>query len=255
MEIDGRTFLISGGASGLGAACVREFCGAGANVVIADVDHQRGADLADEIGSQACFIATDVTSGKAVRQAIEFAVEKVGGLHGAITCAGILSAARVVGRDGPHDLDLFRRVIEVNLVGTFNVARLAAVEIAKSQADEDGERGAIVMTASVAAWDGQIGQAGYAASKGGVASMTLPMTRELGRHGIRVVSIAPGVFGTPMMQAVGDELRESLESQIPFPNRFGRPEEFASLARHAIENRMLNGTILRLDGGLRMGAK
>jgi NAD(P)-dependent dehydrogenase (short-subunit alcohol dehydrogenase family) len=254
MEIGGRTFLISGGASGLGAACARDFCAAGANVVIADLNAEAGKALVGEIGSQARFVSTNVTNADAVQAAVAMAQEQFGSLDGAITCAGILNAARVVGREGPHDLELFRRVIEVNLVGTFNVARLAAAEIAKKpEPDEEGERGVIVMTASVAAWDGQIGQAGYSASKGGVASMTLPMARDLGRNGIRVVSIAPGIFGTPMMEAVTDELRESLESQVPFPKRFGRPDEFAALARHAIENRMLNGTTLRLDGALRMG--
>lgn len=255
MQISERTFLISGGASGLGAACCRQFANAGGNVVVADLDEARGSEVAAEIGNGATFIKTDVTDEQSVERAVQQAVDQFGPIHGTVTCAGIVDGARLIGREGPHDLKRFRRVIEVNLIGTFNVARLVASQIAGGQPDDEGERGVIVMTASVAVWEGQIGQAAYSASKGGVAAMTLPLARELGRHGIRVVSIAPGVFGTPMMQAVNDELRESLESQVPFPKRFGRPEEFAALAQHIVENRMLNGAVLRLDGGLRMGPK
>ncbi len=255
MQLSGRTFLISGGASGLGAACCRQFANAGGNVVVADVDEAHGSEVAAGIGDRATFVKTDVTDEPSVARAVQQAVDQFGAIHGAVTCAGILDGARLVGRDGPYDLEKFRRVIEVNLIGTFNVARLVAAQVAAGQPDEEGERGVIVMTASVAAWEGQIGQAAYSASKGGVAAMTLPLARELGRHGIRVVSIAPGVFGTPMMQAVNDQLRESLESQVPFPQRFGRPEEFAALAQHIVENRMLNGAVLRLDGALRMGPK
>ncbi len=255
MHIADRTFLVSGGASGLGAATCRRLADAGANVIVADIDTDRAQELAAEIGDRARSIGVDVTEPSSVEAAIELAAKEFGGLHGAITCAGILGAARVVGRDGPHDLELFRRVIEVNLIGTFNVIRLAAAKIAAAQPDEAGERGVLVTTASVAAWDGQIGQAAYSASKGGVAAMSLPIARELASVGIRIVSIAPGVFDTKMMQAVTPEQRESLESQIPFPKRFGRPEEFASLVQQAIENQMLNGTTLRIDGALRMGSQ
>ena len=258
MELAGHTFLVTGGASGLGAGCCRRFVAAGANVVIADIDEQAGTELDRELGAAVRFCTTDVTSESDVNRAVEAGVSEFGALHGVISCAGILRAGRVVGREQPHDFEQFRMVVDVNLNGTFNVVRCAAQAIAAAPVgadDADGERGVVIMTASVAAWDGQIGQAAYAASKGGVASMTLPMARELGRHGIRVVSIAPGIFATPMMDAVSVEMRESLESQIPFPRRMGLPDEFASLAQHIVENRLLNGATLRLDGAVRMGPR
>lgn len=255
MKIRGSTFLVSGGGSGLGAATARHFAQAGANVVAADIDQTNAAAVAAEIGPAAVAVKTDVTSTESVTAAIDTAVEKFGRLDGAVNCAGILRGARVVGRDAPHDLDLFRRVIEVNLIGTFNVVRLAAAKMAEQSPNDEGERGVIVNTASVAFAEGQIGQAAYSASKGGVASMTLPIARELARFGIRVVSIAPGVFETSMMAATPEELRDSLVSQAAFPARFGRAEEFAMLARQIVENPMLNGTTLRLDGAMRMGAK
>jgi len=255
MLVANHTILISGGGSGLGAACARHFVGLGGQVVIADLNSEAGAKLAAELGPTAAFSQCDVCSSDSVQQAIDLALDRFGALHGAICCAGILAANRVVSRDGPHDLDLFRRVVEVNLVGSFNVARLAAVAMQRHSPDEQGERGVILLTSSVAAFEGQIGQAAYAASKGGIASLTLPMARELGKFGIRVVSIAPGVFNTPMMQAAPPAVRKSLEEQIPFPPRFGEPAEFAALAWHIFENPLLNGTTLRLDGALRMGPK
>lgn len=254
MEIAGHTFLISGGSSGLGAACVRRLVGHGANVVIADLSNA-GLALAESLGSQAVFAPTDVTSEVDVRRAIELGVQEFGGLHGAITCAGILQAERVVGRDGAASLAAFQRVININLVGTFNVVRLAAEAISKQSPGPDGERGVIVMTSSVAAEEGQIGQAAYSASKGGVASMTLPLARDLARSGIRVVSIAPGVFETPMVQAAPEAVRKSLAEQIPFPSRLGQPDEFAALVEHVFVNVMLNGTVVRIDGAMRMGPR
>lgn len=255
MELADHTFLVTGGASGLGAACCRRFAAAGANVVIADVDEQAGAELARELGAAGRSCPTDVTSEIDVQRAVEAALSGFGVLHGVVTCAGILRAGRIVGRQQPHDFEQFRTVIDINLNGTFNAVRCAAQAITAAPTGADGERGVVIMTASVAAWDGQIGQTAYAASKGGVASMTLPMARELGRHGIRVVSIAPGIFATPMMRGVSAEVRESLEEQIPFPKRFGMPDEFASLAQHVVENRLLNGATLRLDGAVRMGPR
>lgn len=250
-----RTYLITGGASGLGEACARRFVADGASVIIADLDSERGESLAGELGSMAAFVRADVTNAEEVQSAIQSGSEKFGPLSGAIHCAGILGAARILGRQGPHDLGLFRRVIEVNLVGTFNVLRLAAAAMADNEPGKDGERGVIITTASVAAFEGQIGQAAYAAAKGGVSSLTLPAARELARFGIRVVAIAPGVFETPMMGATTPELTKSLTEQIPFPARLGKPQEFAALAAHIVDNRMLNGCVLRLDGALRMGSK
>jgi NAD(P)-dependent dehydrogenase (short-subunit alcohol dehydrogenase family) len=255
MDVAGKTFLVVGGASGLGEACVRRFCASRANVVIADRNAAAGERLVAELGPNAKFAAVDVTSEVEVQQAINLACDAFGELHVAINCAGILGAARIVGRDGPHDLSLFERVIRVNLVGTFNVLRLASAAMTSNSPGEDGERGVIINTASVAAWEGQIGQAAYAASKGGVAALTLPAARELAKHGIRVAAIAPGVFETPMMGGAAPEIQQSLAAQIPFPSRFGKPDEFAALAQHIVENRMLNGCVLRLDGASRMGAK
>lgn len=255
MLIASHTFLISGGSSGLGAACARHLVGLGGNVVIADLNAEAGEKIASELGSTAAFAACNVSSADDVQRAVDLALERFGALHGAICCAGILGASRVATREGPHDLDLFRRVIEVNLIGSFNVARLATAAMLKHSPNEQGERGAIVFTSSVAAFEGQIGQAAYSASKGGVASMTLPMARELGKHGIRVVSIAPGVINTPMMQNSPEAVRKSLEEQVPFPPRLGEPAEYAALVSHIFENTYLNGSVIRLDGAMRMGPK
>lgn len=255
MNVSQSVVLITGGASGLGASCARRLSQAGARVVIVDRNEQRAVELATELGAGALAFAADVGSDSSLTAAVQAAVDRCGAIHAAVCCAGVLEAHRVLGKEGPHSLSLFESVIRVNLIGTFNTARLAAAAMGKNSPAEDGERGVIVMTSSVAAFEGQIGQAAYAASKGGVAAMTLPMARDLGRHGIRVVSVAPGVFETPMMQAAPDNVRQSLASQIPFPPRFGDPAEFAALVQHIFENRMLNGAVLRIDGGVRMGPK
>ena len=255
MQLTNRTFLITGGASGLGAACCRLFVEAGANVIVADLNQAAGDALAASLKQQARCVVADVTRPDQVQSAIDAARQHFGALHGVVHCAGVLHAERVVGKQGPHDLDAFRRVIEINLIGTFNVIRLTAAAMATNQPAADGERGVIVTTASVAAFEGQIGQAAYAASKGGVASLTLPVARELARFGIRAVAIAPGVFDTAMVGSLSTEQQQSLASQVPFPPRLGKPEEFARFARQIVENAMLNGTVVRLDGALRMSAK
>ncbi len=255
MRIDGRTIWITGGSSGLGAACAERLFAAGANLVISDVNAAAGEALAAKLKDRAVFVETDVTDEESVQRAINVAHKQFGAVHGVVNCAGILGAARVVGRDGPHSLELFSRVIQANLIGTFNVVRLAAAAMAENEPDQEGERGVIVNTSSVAAFEGQIGQAAYAASKGGVASMTLPIARELAPLGIRLVTIAPGVFSTPMMEAAPPKVLESLASQAVFPPRLGKPAEFAALVHHVLENCMLNGTIIRLDGAMRMGPK
>jgi NAD(P)-dependent dehydrogenase (short-subunit alcohol dehydrogenase family) len=255
MHLPGSTFLVSGGGSGLGAACVRMLAAAGANVVIADLNHDTGAALAAELGKPVRFVATDVTDEASVAKAVGAALETFGGLHGSVQCAGIALAEKVLGKAGPNPLANFARVIQVNLIGTYNVIRLAADAMAKNAPTAGGERGVIVSTASVAAFDGQIGQAAYAASKGGVVSLTLPLARELARSGIRVMTIAPGIFDTPLMAGLPEPARQSLAQQVPFPPRLGRPDEFAALVRHILENEMLNGDVIRLDGALRMAAK
>jgi NAD(P)-dependent dehydrogenase (short-subunit alcohol dehydrogenase family) len=255
MNIPGSTFLVSGGGSGLGAACVRMLASGGANVIIADVNRETGQKLADELGSKARFVPTDVTSETDVQNAVNTAVSTFGSLHGAITCAGIAVAEKVLGKSAPHPLGSFTKVIQVNLIGTFNVIRLAAAAMATGTPAPNGERGVIVTTASVAAFDGQIGQVAYSASKGGVVAMTLPIARELARFGIRIVAIAPGIFDTPLLAGLPEPARQSLAQQVPFPTRLGRPDEFAALAQHIIENEMLNGEVIRLDGAMRMAAK
>lgn len=255
MHVADHAFLITGGASGLGAGCARRLASLSANVVIADLNGEAGAALAKELGARARFVLTDVASAESGQAAVDAAVKQFGAIHGLVNCAGILAASRVVGRDGPHDLALFQKVIQVNLVGTFNMLRLAAAAMAKNPPNAEGERGVIVSTASVAAFEGQIGQAAYSASKGGVASLTLPAARELAKFGIRVAAIAPGVFETAMMEAAPGTVRDSLAEQAAFPPRFGRPDEFAQLVQQIIENPMLNGCVLRLDGAMRMGAK
>ena len=257
MLVKDRSFLVTGGGSGLGGACARRLIGAAASVVIADIDEQRGQSFAQELGPRALFLRTDVASEADVQAAVQTAVElsPTYGLSGVINCAGIVTGQRVLGRDGPHSLDAFVKVIEVNLIGTFNVIRLAATAMQELDPNEDDERGVIINTASVAAFEGQVGQAAYAASKGGVVSMTLPIARELAREQIRVVSIAPGLFDTPMMESFPDKVRQSLADQCLYPKRFGRPDEFAALVQHIIENPMLNGEVIRLDGAVRMAAR
>lgn len=255
MQIHGRTFLISGGGSGLGAATARRLIDSGGNVVLADINSAAGEGTAAELGERARFVRTDVTSEADVQAAIESALSTFGGLHGAVSCAGIASVEKTYGKRGVHPLDLFQRVITINLVGTFNVIRLAAAAMVQNEPGEDGERGVLINTASVAAFDGQIGQAAYSASKGGIVGMTLPIARDLASLGIRVVTIAPGIFETPLMAGLPEAARISLGQQVPFPSRLGRPEEYAALAAHIIENRMLNGEVIRLDGAIRMAPK
>ena len=255
MQTSGHTFLVTGGSSGLGAATVRHLAAAGAHVAIADLDREAGERLAIEIGAAAIFVAADVTDEAQVRAAMAVTVNRFSAVHGAIQCAGVAIAERILGKNGPHRLDTFARTIQVNLVGTFNVMRLAAQAMEKNSPDTDGERGVIINTASIAAFEGQIGQTAYSASKAGIAGMTLPAARELAKLGIRVMAIAPGVFETPMMAGMNEEVRASLGAQVPFPSRLGRPEEFAALVQHIVENPMLNGAVVRLDGALRMAAK
>jgi NAD(P)-dependent dehydrogenase (short-subunit alcohol dehydrogenase family) len=255
MEIRGKTFLVTGGASGLGAATARRLARTGGNVAICDLSGEQGAKLAREIGPAALFVATDVTDEGQLGRAVAAARSQFGALHGAVSCAGIAPGERILGKGGPHRLEGFRRAIEINLVGTFNVLRLAAQAMADNTPDSEGERGIIVNTASIAAFDGQIGQVAYSASKAGVVGLTLPAARELARFGIRVMTIAPGIFETPMVGGFNEELQQSLAAQIPFPPRLGRPDEFAALVEHIITNTMLNGEVIRLDGAVRMAPK
>lgn len=255
MDVQNKCILVSGGASGLGAACVRLLTKAGAKAVIVDLNNEMGNTLAEELGGSAVFVKANVIDEGEVQAAVNTAVEKFGGLHIAINCAGIGVAEKVVGKEFPHSLAAFTRVINVNLIGTFNVIRLAAFAMAKNAPTEAGERGVIINTASVAAFDGQIGQAAYSASKGGIVGMTLPIARELARSGIRVMTIAPGLFDTPLLAGLPEPARISLGQQVPFPPRLGRPDEYAALAKHIIENEMLNGEVIRLDGSIRMTAR
>lgn len=255
MQIAGGTFIVTGGASGLGAGTARMLAAAGANVVIADVDTERGSALARELGAGTRWVRTDVTDEASAAAAVATALDAFGGLQGLVNCAGIVHGEKVVGKEGPHSLAGFRRAIEINLIGTFNVLRLAADAMAKGTPNADGERGVIVNTASVAAFDGQIGQAAYGASKAAVAGMTLPIARELARSGIRVMTIAPGIFETPMLASLPQEVRDSLGKMVPFPPRLGKPVEFAALVRAIVEIPMLNGEVIRLDGAIRMAPK
>ncbi|MFS2204103.1 3-hydroxyacyl-CoA dehydrogenase [Variovorax sp. Varisp36] len=255
MQARDRGFVITGAGSGLGAATARRLVKAGASVLLLDRDIAAAQVLCHELGDRSIAVRADVTSAADVENALRLFREAFGDLHGVVNCAGVAPAEKVLGRERPHDLEAFARTIQINLVGTFNVLRLAAAEIAKNRAAEDGERGVIVNTASVAAFDGQIGQAGYAASKGGIAAMTLPVARELSRVGIRVVAVAPGIMETPMLSAMPAEVQQALGQMVPFPPRLGRPDEFASLVLHIIENQYLNGEVIRLDGAIRMAPK
>ncbi len=250
--IEDRIFLVTGAASGLGAAVARMLVAEGARVVLADIGRDAGERIAAELGDATRFSACDVTQEADGQGAVRLALDAFGHLHGLVNCAGVAPGEKVVGRDGPHRLDSFARAISINLVGTFNMIRLAADAMAREEPDASGERGVIVNTASIAAFDGQIGQAAYAASKGGVAALTLPVARELARHGIRVVTIAPGIFETPMMAGLPADVQESLGKTVPFPPRLGRPSEYAALVKHICQNPMLNGEVIRLDGALRM---
>jgi NAD(P)-dependent dehydrogenase (short-subunit alcohol dehydrogenase family) len=255
MKIQGKGALVTGGASGLGAATVRMLSAGGARVVIADINDQLGPKLAQELGETVAFVKTDITQEDQVQKLVEQAVRHTGGLHIVVNAAGIGVAEKVLGKNGPHDLKKFTRVIQVNLIGTFDVLRTASQPMATNAPDEGGNRGVIINTASIAAFDGQIGQVAYSASKGGIVGMTLPVARDLARHGIRIVTIAPGIFETPLLGALSEEIRASLSAQVPFPARLGKPPEYAALVRHIIENDMLNGETIRLDGAIRMAPK
>jgi NAD(P)-dependent dehydrogenase (short-subunit alcohol dehydrogenase family) len=253
MQIKGSTFIVTGGASGLGEGTVRMLAGAGANVVIADLQADKGEAIVKELGAKVRYVKCDVTSEADGQAAVDAAARNFGGLQGLVNCAGIAIAERTVKKEGPHALASFTRVITINLIGTFNMIRLAAVVMAKGQPIP--ERGVIVNTASVAAYDGQIGQAAYSASKGGVVGMTLPIARDLSRDGIRVCTIAPGIFETPMLLGMPKDVQDALAKQVPFPPRLGKPSDYAQLVKSIVENEMLNGEVIRLDGAIRMAPK
>jgi 3-hydroxyacyl-CoA dehydrogenase / 3-hydroxy-2-methylbutyryl-CoA dehydrogenase len=255
MKLDGAVALVTGGASGLGEATVRAFLGKGARAAILDRPNSAGDTLAKELGKNAIFVSADVTSSDQVAEAVQKTSAAFGGIHLVVNCAGVGAAMKTTGKQGPMPLDMFEMVIRINLIGTFNVIRLAATEMLKNTPNEEGERGVIINTASVAAFDGQIGQAAYSASKGGVVGMTLPIARDLARDGIRCITIAPGTFDTPMLAMLPEPQREALAAQIPFPSRLGQPREYAALAMHIVENAYLNGETIRLDGAIRMPPK
>ncbi len=255
MDIHQKTALIAGGASGLGEATARHFHKLGAKIVIFDLNEERGKALADELGEGAAFVAGSVTETPEVQRAIVLAQTRFGEIAIAVNTAGIATPGRILGKQGPLPLQTFTQVIAVNLIGAFNVMRLAAAAMQKNQPTSDGERGVIINTASIAAYEGQIGQAAYAASKGGVVGLTLPAARDLAKWGIRVVTIAPGLFDTPLLAGLPESVRDNLGKQIPFPSRLGRPPEYAFLAQHIVKNVLLNGEVIRLDGALRMGPR
>jgi NAD(P)-dependent dehydrogenase (short-subunit alcohol dehydrogenase family) len=255
MDIKNRVFLVTGAASGLGAGVARMIVEAGGRALLLDLNEEALKKTVQELGDATRFLRADVTSEEDGKAAIAAARAAFGRIDGLVNCAGVAPGERIVGRDGPHRLDSFARTVSINLIGTFNMLRLAAEAMAGNEPGDSGERGVIINTASVAAFDGQIGQAAYSASKGGVAAMTLPAARELARSGIRVLAIAPGIFGTPMLYAMPQEVQDSLGASVPFPSRLGRPEEFAALVRHIIENQMLNGEVIRLDGAIRMAPR
>ncbi len=255
MQIQDRVFIVTGSGSGLGAATARRLIGAGAYVLLADLNSETGTAQAAELGKNARFQQTDVADAASAAAALAACSSAFGALHGLVNCAGVAPSEKVVGREGPHKLESFARTVQVNLIGSFNMLRLAAAAMVRSEPDAGGECGVVVNTASVAAFDGQIGQAGYAASKGGVVAMTLPIARELARHGIRVMTIAPGIMETPMIKAMPTEVQDALGRMVPFPSRLGQPDEFARLVVHIIDNTYLNGEVIRLDGAIRMAAK
>jgi NAD(P)-dependent dehydrogenase (short-subunit alcohol dehydrogenase family) len=255
VQVSEMVFLVTGAASGLGAGVACALAERGASVVLADVNAVAGADLCKRLGRKTGFIKTDVTSEKEGAAAVDLAKSAFGGLHGLVNCAGVAPSERVLGRKGPHSLETFARAVSINLVGTFNMVRLAAVVMSEMPLNGGGERGVIVNTASIAAFEGQIGQSAYAASKAGVAGLTLPLARDLARHAIRVVTIAPGIFETPMLASLPSEAAAELAASVPFPQRLGQPHEFAALVVHICENSMLNGTVIRLDAALRMAPK
>jgi NAD(P)-dependent dehydrogenase (short-subunit alcohol dehydrogenase family) len=255
MQIKGNTFIVTGGASGLGGGTARMLAANGANVVIADLQADKGEALAKEFGKAGRFVKCDVTSEADGKAAVDAALKEFRGLQGLVNCAGIATGEKTIGKEGPHSLASFTKTININLIGTFNMIRLAAAAMAKQAPQPSGERGVIINTASVAAFDGQIGQAAYSASKGGIVGMTLPIARDLSRDGIRVLTIAPGIFETPMLHGLPKEIQDSLGKQVPFPSRLGRADEYAALAKAMIEIEMLNGEVVRLDGAIRMAPK
>jgi len=255
MNLQNASFVVTGGASGLGAATVRMIVAGGGRAVIADLKEDDGRALAQSLGDAAHFVRTDVGDEASAAAAVDAAMQRFGSLQGLVNCAGVVHGEKVIGKDGPHALASFARVININIIGTFNLIRLAAEAMARGTPNAGGERGVIVNTASVAAFDGQIGQAAYSASKAGVVGMTLPIARELARSGIRVMTIAPGIFETPMMAGMTPEVRDALGKMVPFPPRMGRPDEFASLVREIFVNPMLNGEVIRLDGAIRMAPR
>lgn len=255
MNIQEVVALVTGGASGLGEACVLELVKKGARAAIIDVDVEKGEKLAANIGANAIFVKTDITSEADVRQAIQKAVDVFGKINAAINCAGVVNPGKLIGRKGPLALEAFNKVLQINLVGTLNVIRLTVEQMMNNAPGEEGEKGVIVNSASIAAFEGQIGQAAYSASKAGIVGMTLPIAREISDYGMRIVTIAPGIFDTPMMAGLPTEVKEGMAKTVPFPRRLGNPAEFAQMALHIIENKMLNGCCIRLDGALRMSAK
>lgn len=255
MQIKDKVFLVTGAGSGLGAATARNLAEGGAKVVLLDLNREAGEKVAAELGANARFVETDVASEASAVNAIQAAISAFGTVHGLVNCAGVAPAEKVVGKEGPHKLESFTRTININLIGTFNMLRLAAEAMLKNAPDEGGERGVIVNTASVAAFEGQLGQAAYAASKGAIVALTLPVAREFARSGIRCLTIAPGIMETPMLLGMPAEVQDSLNKMVPFPTRMGKPAEFAALVRHIAENSYLNGEVIRLDGAIRMGAK
>lgn len=255
MQIKDKVFLVTGAGSGLGAATARNLAEGGAKVVLLDLNREAGEKVAAELGANARFVETDVASEASAVNAVQAAISAFGAIHGLVNCAGVAPAEKVVGKEGPHKLESFTRTININLIGTFNMLRLAAEAMLKNVPDEGGERGVIVNTASVAAFEGQLGQAAYAASKGAIVALTLPVAREFARSGIRCLTIAPGIMETPMLLGMPAEVQESLNKMVPFPTRMGKPSEYAALVRHIAENSYLNGEVIRLDGAIRMGAK
>ncbi|RIX41171.1 MAG: 3-hydroxyacyl-CoA dehydrogenase [Rhodocyclales bacterium GT-UBC] len=255
MQIKDKVFLVTGAGSGLGAATAKMLVEAGGKVVLVDLNREAGEQLAAELGEAVRFVETDVVDEASASNAVQIAISTFGGVQGLVNCAGVAPAEKVVGKEGPHRLESFARVININLVGTFNMIRLAADAMTKGSPDLGGERGVIVNTASVAAYEGQLGQAAYAASKGGIVALTLPVARELARSGIRCMTIAPGIMETPMLLGMPPEVQDSLGKMVPFPSRMGKPAEYAALVKHIVENTYLNGEVIRLDGAIRMGAK
>jgi 3-hydroxyacyl-CoA dehydrogenase / 3-hydroxy-2-methylbutyryl-CoA dehydrogenase len=255
MELKDKVAIVTGGASGLGEACARRFALEGANIGILDVDEEKGNRLAAELGAQAIYCRTDVTGEQSVQAALDRTVAEFDGIQVVINCAGVGTAAKVLGKKGPMALEHFNRVVQINLVGTLNVIRLAAAKIIENTPNPDGEKGVVINTASAAAFDGQIGQAAYSASKAGVVGMTLPIAREFADYGIRVMTIAPGLFKTPMLESLPEKVQAALGQMVPFPKRLGKPSEFARLAGDIVKNPMLNGETIRLDGAIRMAAK